>query len=177
MAQEELRPSPAQIRLNAIRSRHASASPAWEIAFGETITVRAGEVGDLPEVCTFTAGVFVDDRELITHAHEDIAWLLAAYERLAAKYRDALAEINRTAQSRNVRDFAAECAMQSGKQAFRTFLRERHSLEATDDERVNARVRSILAIQSRAELNTDGSARQRWFSLRAEFKNWQEGRV
>lgn len=176
MVQAELQPSPAQVRLNAIRRRHASASPAWEIIFSETIIVRAGEAGDLPEVCTFAPGVFVDDQELITHAHEDIAWLLSAYDRLAAKYRDALAEIHRNDQSRKAKDFAAECAMQSGRQAFRMFLRERHALEATDDERVNARVRSILAIQSRAELNTDENARKRWFSLRSEFKNWQEGR-
>lgn len=176
MMQTELQPSPAQVRLNAIRSRLASASTAWEIAFSDSITVRAGETGDLPEVCTFAPDVFIDDRELITHAHEDIEWLLSAYDRLARKYRAALVEIRRLDQNQKVKDFAAECAMQSGRQAFRMFLRERHALEATDDERVNARVRSILAIHSRSELNTDENARQRWFSLRAEFKNWQEGR-
>lgn len=176
MVQTALRPSPSQIRLDSIRTRLASASPAWEIVIGDSIAVRAGEAGDLPEVLTFARDVFIDDRELITHAHEDIAWLLSAYDRLATRYREALAEIRRIDQAQKTKDFAAECAMQSSRQAFRMFLRERHALEATDDERVNARVRSILAIQSRAELNTDESARQRWFSLRAEFRKWQEGR-
>lgn len=169
--------SPAQIRLDAIRNRVSLASSAWGlVADGSRMTMTAGEGRDLPDVLTFAEQVYIEDRELILHAPEDLPWLLDRYDRAVKRLREMTAEINRINPPRKVKDHAAECAMQCGKQAFRVFLRECHGLEAADDERVNACVRSILAIQSRSELNTDENARQRWFSLRAEFKRWQEGR-
>lgn len=177
MAAAEPTASPAQLRLDAIRNRVTSSSPIWEITAGDHLTMTAGEGGDLPEVLTFSSAVFIEDRDLVLHARDDLIWLLAIYDKLAERFRWALSEIKRLDPPKKSKDYAAECAMQCSKQAFRTFLRERHGLEATDDERINTRVRSILRIQSRADLNTDDSARERWFSLRAEFKNWQEGRA
>jgi hypothetical protein len=62
-------------------------------------------------------------------------------------------------------------------QAFRQYLIERHDLrDATDAERIKTRVRSILDIQSMAELNTDEAAAGRWKSLRVDFEQWRRGR-
>ena len=61
-------------------------------------------------------------------------------------------------------------------QAFRRFLEERHNLDTSDLERIKTRVRSILAIQSMKELNTDENARKRWLSLRVEFDTWRRAR-
>lgn len=168
--------SPAQARLNAIRNRLASASPDWMLAELRRLGMTAGSGPQQYPVLIFDEKADIADQELVAHARDDLGWLLDAYEKLVRLYRDALGEIRRLDPPQKTKDYAAECAMQCGKQAFRLFLRERHGLEATDGERVKTRVRSILNIQSRAELNTDENARQRWFSLRAEFKNWQEGR-
>lgn len=72
------------------------------------------------------------------------------------------------------KDFAAECAMKcANDHAFRRFLIEQHQLhDAGDTERVKTRVRSILAITSMAELNTDPNAAERWKALRSDFKAW-----
>lgn len=168
--------SPAQTRLDAIRNRVSVASSAWGLVADGQLTMTAGDGAELLDVLTFAENAFVEDRELILHAPEDLPWLLDLYDRVVKRLREAMAEIVRLDPPKKTKDHAAECAMQCTKQAFRVFLRERHGLEATDDERINTRVRSILQIHSRAELNTDESARQRWFSLRAEFKRWQEGR-
>ncbi|WP_411033798.1 hypothetical protein [Shinella sp. BYT-45] len=165
-----------QARLDAIRNRVALASPAWGLVADDRLTMTAGD-GELVDVLTFADNVYIEDRDLILHAPEDLPWLLGMYDRVVTRLREAMAEIARLSPPpKKAKDYAAECAMQCGRQAFRVFLRERHGLETTDDERVNARVRSILQIQSRAELNTDENARKRWLSLRAGFNQWQEGR-
>ncbi len=64
-----------------------------------------------------------------------------------------------------------------GKQDFRRYLMQCHDLaDAADDERVNTRVRHILNIRSRAELNTDHQAAARWKRLRRDYYAWKDGR-
>jgi hypothetical protein len=59
---------------------------------------------------------------------------------------------------------------------FKTYLAKRHGADISDRERVAARLRSVLAIKSRSELNTDPSAAERWKSLRADFDAWRRVR-
>jgi hypothetical protein len=67
--------------------------------------------------------------------------------------------------------------MLCGKQDFRRYLMQCHDLaDAADDERVNTRVRHILNIRSRAELNTDHRAAARWKRLRRDYYAWKDGR-
>jgi hypothetical protein len=54
------------------------------------------------------------------------------------------------------------------------YLIEKHDLtDAGDSLRVESRVRSILAVSSRRELNTDPNAAARWKSLRADYDAWR----
>jgi len=167
--------SPAQMRMNAIRRRVEGASPEWCLIDNGRLGMTAGQGIGQFAVLTFDPKADIGDQELVAHARDDLTWLLAAYDRLARHYREAIAENERAERARKGKDFAAECAMLCGQHAFRTFLQDRHGLDAADRERIDTRVRSILAIQSRAELNKDESARLRWFSLRTEFKQWKEG--
>lgn len=73
-------------------------------------------------------------------------------------------------------DYAAECAMICARADFRRYLVECHALDVADEERVKTRVRSILKIGSRGELNDDQNAAARWKDLRARFNAWREGR-
>ncbi|MBN9056426.1 MAG: hypothetical protein J0H80_22265 [Rhizobiales bacterium] len=168
--------SSAQARMNAIRLRVEGASPDWCMIDNGRLGMTAGQGPEQFAVLTFDPKADIGDQEIIAHARDDLSWLLAAYDRLARHYREAVAEKERAEQARKGKDFAAECAMLCGQQPFRIFLQERHGLDAADRERIDTRVRSILAIQSRAELNKDEDARQRWFSLRAQFRQWKEGR-
>lgn len=80
-------------------------------------------------------------------------------------------------QSQNHKgDYAAECTMMCGRADFRRYLSACHGLDVADDERVKTRVRSILRIKSRGELNDDPQAAARWKNLRANFNAWKGGR-
>jgi hypothetical protein len=72
-------------------------------------------------------------------------------------------------------DYAAECAMMCGRADFRRCLSACHGLDVADDERVKTRVRSILKIKSRGEINDDLQAAARWKDLRANFNAWKGG--
>jgi len=58
---------------------------------------------------------------------------------------------------------------------FVRYLMDRHGLtDAADDLRVATRLRSILNIQSRAELNSDPDATARWRLLIADYDGWRK---
>ncbi|MGE0425291.1 MAG: hypothetical protein AB7O88_23735 [Reyranellaceae bacterium] len=72
------------------------------------------------------------------------------------------------------RDYAAQCAIACGKPGFRLFLAQRHGLERPlTEERATQKVRSLLGITSRRELNGDGRAAQAWRKLAREFEQWR----
>lgn len=161
-------------RLDTIRSRHDLASTDWKFVISgdrrEQIVARLlpatpqVPIVDLLEDCGY------QDRDFLLYAHSDIGFLL----RLLA---DAFREIRsmRAAEQKKQKegDFAAECAMKCSDPLFKRFLAEQHQVDIADQERIVSRVRTMLAIGSRSELNRDPQAAQRWFSLRAEFEAWR----
>lgn len=71
------------------------------------------------------------------------------------------------------KNYAAEAAMKCGEAAFKVFLGERHGLEKPmTDERTAQKLRSLLGITSRAELNSNDAAAARWKKLRGEYADW-----
>jgi hypothetical protein len=72
------------------------------------------------------------------------------------------------------KNFAAECGMKCGEAKFGEFLEVVHGLERPlSPERVAQKVRSMLGVTSRAELNNGGQAAERWKALRGEFEAWR----
>lgn len=75
---------------------------------------------------------------------------------------------------REAKNYSAEAAMKCREPAFKVFLEERHGLaRPLSDERAAGRLRSLLGVTSRAELNNGGAALERWKQIRAEFREWQ----
>ncbi|NVP57890.1 hypothetical protein [Mycoplana rhizolycopersici] len=164
--------SPAQRRMEAIRTRAARASR------DVTIVASAGEIRVLSgefDLLKIPADAPVDDRDFYLHLAEDHFWLLDKYSSLARLHQSALSEITRLSSKHQAPNFAAECAMKcKDDHLFRKFLHKCHGADASDLDRIKTRARSILVVQSMAELNTDENARQRWLSLRAEFDRWRK---
>ncbi|MFN7177617.1 MAG: hypothetical protein ACK4MX_12110, partial [Thermaurantiacus sp.] len=76
-----------------------------------------------------------------------------------------------------LKNYAVEAAIKCGEPAFRVFLEERHGLERPlTDDKVAARLRSLLGVTSRRELNSDPQAAARWKEIRRDFENWRNGR-
>lgn len=64
--------------------------------------------------------------------------------------------------------------MACSRPAFKTFLMERHGLDSpATDERCAQKLRGILGVTSRRELNDGGQAAERWKRLYGEFENWK----
>lgn len=101
--------------------------------------------------------------------------MLDLYQVVAANYRKALDEIERLRPGQEKpKDYAAECAMKCTEPAFKKYMQERHGLDRPlTDHRVVTKLRSILNIRSRAELNNDPAAAARWQNLRADFDAWR----
>ncbi|RVM91496.1 hypothetical protein [Sinorhizobium meliloti] len=171
-------PSPQQKRMDAIRNRVALATSDWGIqSDGGKICLTAASKEGTFLVATIAEGAPIGDSEMVLNAPYDLIWLLGTYDALAGRYRAVVAELRRHAppqHQQKPKDYAAECAMKCAEPAFKKFLEECHGLaRPLTDDRVATKVRSILAIGSRAELNDDFAAAARWQDLRSAFDAWR----
>lgn len=166
-------PHPNQLRLDAIRNRISLASSTWGVMAAENFCLVVGENTLEPEiVATFTDGSSYDDRELICHAPDDLRWLLERYTELATRYRRLFEQDQRSRPK--PKNYAAECGIKCADKPFLDFLFTCHNVDVSDKERVAARIRTMLQITSRADLNTDEAAASRWRKLVADFENWRK---
>lgn len=166
--------SSAQKRLDAIRNRVEFASKRWDIvAEAEAMQLQTGE-DDRETIATIPNAANFSDRELVLNAPDDLIWLIATYDRLAARYRELVQTEARTPAQQEQKNYATECAMKCTVPAFKLYLHECHGLDKPlTDERVVIRVRSLLNIKSRSELNTDPNAAARWRDLVKAFDAWR----
>lgn len=168
--------SAAKSLLPQIRQLSGLASAEWcesyDVANARAeICTRDPMSGLVEPIAVFLPDCGYDDRRLMQGAPVYVDALLTLLDEAFRVIRQL------QPKQAKAKDHAAECAMKCATdQAFRRFLQELHGADIADTERVKTRVRSVLAVQSMAELNTDDAARQRWFSLRTEFDNWRRAR-
>lgn len=169
-------------RLEAIRSRLALVTSLdWELAFDdEGMLLDALEKADGGTsrimLARFGKHTTYDEAQLIAAALPDIRFLLSLVDRalaFAAQARRSRQQHSAPAQSTR-KNYATEAVMKCAEPAFKRFLMERYGLEspATND-RVAQRLRGILRVTSRRELNDNNQAAERWKALRSEFEAWR----
>jgi len=164
-------------RLARVRDQLAAIAPAsWarvhdgSAADAGCFVEALGPMGELSPVLRFDAGATEDEIAFVVDAPDNVRFLLGLVDRAIARLKPASAE----PRPRGPKDFAAECAMKCGEPAFRAFLEARHRMERPlTDERVAQKVRGLLGVTSRAELNDGGQAAERWKALRGEFEAWR----
>jgi hypothetical protein len=159
-----------------IRALSGLASPEWSESYNldthqAEICIPNRFTGEVEPIAQILLDCPYDDRRMMFKAPVYIAALLTLLEEAFNRLRSQAQKEAQPAKEKY--PFAKACAILSGKQKFRQFLREMHGLEAVDDERVNTRIRSLLTIESRTQLDTDENARERWFSLCREFDLWE----
>lgn len=166
--------SPNARRLRAIRQSLDLIAPGdWTRVHGDDgayIEARA-EMGELFVLARFDAAT-VDEIAIAVDAPRNVLFLLGLLD-------DAFKEIRRLKglDQPKPKDYAAECSMKCAEPAFMRFLAERHGLEApVDRDRAAQKVRSLLGVTSRRELNEGGQAAAGWNALRAEFDAWRRTR-
>jgi len=163
-------------RLRAVRENLASIAPArWQRVHDETgafIETR-GAMGELFVLARFDPLAAVEEIDFACDAPDVVAFLLRLLDAAFAEVR-RLKDVPTEPPRNTGKDYAAECAMKCAEPAFRAFLGECHGLERPwTDVRVAQRVRGLLGVTSRAELNHGGDAVERWKSLRDAFAAWR----
>ena len=158
------------------------ASPEWvrlyDTAVGRPqVGARYGD--EVIDIATLARGVPHDDEELLFNAAEYLRAAIVVAEHAFDIIREQRAEIKRLERQHHAeaeaKNYAANCAILCAEPAFKKYLEERHGLERPlTDTKVETRVRSLLAISSRAELNTDPAAADRWLRLRDDYDAWRK---
>ena len=173
---------PARERLENYRALITSATPLSDVmADTEGMHLEVSGPGEPEIICSLPVSCPADNRELIRRHIEIPADLIGMLD--AATHRDAqrrreieqLRQELETKGGKPSKDYAAECAMKWADPAFRQFLIERYDLPHPATEQTAAtRVRSALAINSRAALNSDPDAASRWRRMAREFETWRQ---
>lgn len=162
-------------RLHAVRRRFADASKDWQLG-PNGLELHAVFLTNTPplSIVELTADCGIPDRDFLLNAHHDIAFLLKLLDSAFAEVRRwKPAAKKKEQQASDSGNYAAECGIKCKDPLFRRFLFEKKKLDISDDTRVEASVRFLLKVDSRAELNNDATARNAWFDLRAEFEAWR----
>lgn len=161
------------VELRKIRDRmHALGDVHWLLSVdGDASFIESrNRNGELNEVMRFHRGATPEEIDFMIHAPDTVIFLLGLVDRAIARLGG-----NRPQQvNRRPKNYAAEATMKCDEPAFKVFLEERHGLERPlTTDRVVQKLRTLLGITSRRELNTDGAAADRWQSLRADFDAWR----
>lgn len=167
----------AKALLPEIRGVLELASPEWAESYrmenGQSqICGRDPMTGEVYPIATLEKSISPDDRELMRKAPLYVRALLMLRDEAARAFLAATQDAPKPGP--DPKDFAAEASIKCRDDlAFSKYLIERHDLQdASNSERIKTRVRSILAVQSLAELNEDPQAAERWKALRNDFKTW-----
>jgi hypothetical protein len=168
-------------KLRAIRASLDAIAPAdWTRVHGETgaFIESRGEMGELFVMLRFDEAT-PDEIAFACDAPETVAFLLRLIDEAFGTIRALKGQPPRSNPAKgepaaiDPKNYAAECAMKCQEPAFKVFLKERHGLDGSmTDDRAAQKVRSLLGVTSRKELNDGGRASAAWKALRGDFANW-----
>jgi hypothetical protein len=168
-------------RLRVIRSSLEAIAPAdWTRVHGEAgaYIESRGEMAELFVLLRFDEAT-PDEIAFVCDAPDTVAFLLRLLEDAFDTIRALKGEPARRnpakgpSQASAVKNFSAECAIKCQEPAFLAYLEKRHGLERPlTEDRAAQKVRSLLGVTSRKELNDGGRASDAWKALRADFATW-----
>ena len=180
-------------RLRAVRARHAAVLSAdWRRAHdgvSDMLEVRA-EMGERHRILRFDDAADTAEMDFLAESHGDVGFLLELVDRAATTVLALRRDQDRQAQDRQGeggarqgsagpvaderKNYAAEAAMKCGESGFKVFLEQCHGLERPlTDERTAQKLRSLLGVTSRRELNSNDAAAARWKKLRRVYETWR----
>lgn len=165
------------IELKKIRGRLVALDGAqWLLSSDGTVTfVEARTAEGRTEVARFHNDATPDEIDFFANAPHMVAFLLRLVDRAIAAARNNQAATAPAHGQGKAKNHAAEVTMKCENAGFRVFLEQKHGLvKPLTKDRAIQRVRSLLGISSRTELNNDGAAAGRWRSLRADYDAWRK---
>ena len=173
----------AKDRLSAYRALVVTAVPIDQISADDDalhIELNSVDTTEPAIISTISSACPASNRELLLKHVEipaDLIRMIDAAAKLDRKRRTEIERLEAELEARGgspAKNYAAECAMKCSEPAFKAFMEARHALtRPLTDDRVAARVRSVLAISSRTELNISNEAAARWRYLVKDFDAWR----
>lgn len=163
-------------RIRGLLARQEGAE--WQVGSeGEgMILAAAGADGSNVVIARFTGHADPDEMDLAAGALDYCRFLLGLVDRAIEALKPKRQAEAGAGEQRREKDYAAEAAMLCQRGDFKRFLMDRHGLESpATDERTAQRLRSVLGVTSRAEINQSDAVRERWLALRADFHAWKRG--
>ncbi|WP_376709100.1 hypothetical protein [Pseudochrobactrum lubricantis] len=166
------------MELRKARERFAALGKVeWLLTADGTATfVEARSGAERVVVAHFSDKATTDEIDFFVNAPRMVDLLLRLVDRaIAATRRDGANASQQAQPAGKPVNYAAQAAMKCGEPAFLVFLEERHGLERPlTDERAAQKLRSLLRIASRKELNNDSAAAERWRSLCTDYQAWRK---
>jgi hypothetical protein len=147
---------------------------------GRTEIMVIGDAGlDARPILLLTEDISYSDREFVIRAPQMLKAALSAlrYVKDLAKRQDEEIRslkgdpVPGKTKSKPVSQWCDDCCRSS---QFQHFLRDMHGADISDLERIRSRVRTMLNVKSRSELDASPEAAKRWKNLWADFQAWQK---
>ncbi|MGV2128092.1 hypothetical protein ACQZ4Q_01355 [Agrobacterium vitis] len=169
-------------QLEEIRRVDALASTEWLRGLdpaSRTPVLSVREVGSstVQDIATLRPGISFDDEQMLIKGRAWISFLLSMLDAAIARIHAQNMEIRnleRKAEGKGPPDYTTECAMLCDDHDFRLLLIDRHGMDpSAEAKHVESRVRTMLKIKSRKELNTDPAASARWQRRKKDFETWK----
>ncbi|RUM97903.1 hypothetical protein EET67_09810 [Pseudaminobacter arsenicus] len=132
--------------------------------------------GDTLPIVRFDPAASQDEITFVADAPETVRFLLGLVDRAitAVRGREPHHQPARGLPATARKNYAAEAAMLCSEPAFMAFLHERHGLEKPlTEEKVAQRLRGLLGVTSRRDLNDNDDAAERWRVIRGDFDTWK----
>ncbi len=162
------------VRLRAMAAQLAGDMWTLEASDGRTRVVTRRSTGERELLCTVHADALPHEYELITGAFDLLVLFLDLQDRAAAKVRDLMADLERT--RRKETPISSKAAMLCQDDRFQRFLEGKGAGGPVPDKQAaDTRLKSLLAISSKTQLDEPGEAQKQYFRLLDDFRAWKSG--
>jgi hypothetical protein len=163
-------------RLRAIAERRTGDIWTVEDRGGALRVIVRRSTGDDAHVATIHLGALDDERDLMCGALGNLLLFLRLFDRAATTVRDLRGKLERGQAQANKKNYSAQAAMLLSDRAFQRFLEGKGAGgPVRDNGAADTRLKSLLAISSKSQINTVERARAAFLALRGEFDAWKRG--
>ncbi|UIK04889.1 hypothetical protein [Neorhizobium galegae] len=132
--------------------------------------------GEQVKILTIHHEALPDEQDLVAGALDHLFFFLGFVGRAVQRVRELQAELDRLIGRKRAENYGFIAKSLCEKTSFWRFL-ETRGIDGVITSRIAAetRMKGLLNISSKAELNSDEAARKRFFHLRADYYTWQRG--
>lgn len=146
-------------------------------ADGETIKLVARRsTGEDVTLGHFSTDALPDEIELICGAFDLLLLLMRTRARAREEFRELRRQLGQEEKRLREGDFAANAAMHCGERPFQRFLEEASQCGPVRDKlAADTRLKGLLNITSKKQINEDAAAQGRWIAFRGRYEHWMRG--